>query len=142
MQASEKVETDFSSDLRKEWAPLKLDPSFLWLPGKSQAYSETCLPIHYSMKLGKLFSQVWTSDHCTCYGKFHEKRWHLIHRRSSSYCQSVRSHDPLIGLCIHPDSSGQLNFLSVLQGCRNGERKLKGHVAHVLCVLVTYPSQL
>lgn len=52
------METDFSSDLRKEWAPLKLDPSFLWLPGKSQAYSEICPPIHYSMKLGKLFGQV------------------------------------------------------------------------------------
>lgn len=48
----------------------------------------------------------------------------------------------LIGPCIHPDNSGKLCFLSVLQGCRNGERKIKEYVAYMLCVLVTYPSQL
>lgn len=65
----------------------------------------------------------------------------MIRRRSSSDI-NLSGLMSLIGPCIHPDNSGQLYFLSVLQGCRNGERKMKEYVAHVLCVLVTYPSQL
>lgn len=39
-------------------------------------------------------------------------------------------------------AAAQLCFLSVLQGCRNGERKVRGCVAQVLCVSVTCLSQL
>ena len=75
------------------------------------------------------------------YGKFWEKRWYLIPRRRSS-CVNLSGLMSLIGPWIQPDDSAQLCFLSVLPRCRNGERKIKGRVAHVLCVLVTYPSQL
>lgn len=141
--------------------------SLIWLPGKSQAYSEIPLHIHCSMKLGKFLGRlrlvatavepvikvIWQIlcsrrllgciiyKYICSYGKFWEKRWHLIPGRSSS-CVNLSGLMSL-WLCLgYPDDSAQLCSLSVLQGYRNGERKIKGCVAHVLCVLVTYPSQL
>lgn len=63
------------------------------------------------------------------YGKFLEKSWHLIPRRSS-ICVNLSG--SLIGPQIYPDDSAQFCFLSVPQWCRNGDKMIKD-VWHMFC---------